>query len=405
MDRPERRAPAPTLLTLVGTVGAVVAAIAAYGTAGAQTVEEGLTIGSAMGPAEESFQRINELEVAADGRIVVVDEGTRLVLVFDRHGRFLLQFGGKGEGPAEFEDIGASALAGDTLVVLDTENMKLAYFGLDGTLLRTRRMGFSVFRHGFPARMHALRGGDLVLEGTSGCTPPLPREGEDTQWRLLLIPADSTEPIVLRREARGDALVVYTKSPPVSCSVLDLPFEAAPRMTVGPDGLIAFGTGAAPQVEAYRLPVATAGASDLAGPPARSIPLPGVRRPLTRSDRRAWAERQLALRSGPEKFRSGRLTNRFREVIDDIKFPDRWPAYDRLVLDKAGVLWVRRPPSVDDAEATWDVLRADGTRLGQATVPAALDVHAIVDGRIYGVLKGEWDEDLVKTFVVRWDRR
>lgn len=205
----------------------VLAAFSGYGPARAQTVEEGVTIGSAVGPVEESFQRIAELEVARDGRIAVVDEGDGSVLVLDPEGRFLLRFGGSGEGPAEFGYIGASALAGDTLVVLDREGGKLAYFALDGTLLRTRRTGFSVSRHGFPARMHALGGGDPVLEGASGCSTP-PRQGEDTQWRLVHIPADSPDPVVLRREARGDALAVYAKRPPLFCAVLDVP-SAPPR--------------------------------------------------------------------------------------------------------------------------------------------------------------------------------
>lgn len=152
----------------------------------------------------------------------------------------------------------------------------------------------------------------------------------------------------------------------------------------------------------YRRPAERRGVSYLTALPERSVTLPGTRSPMTGSDRRAWADHELALRSGRDWER--RVTDRFREVIDDVEFPDRWPANDRLILDEAGTLWVRRPPAVDAATAAWDVLRADGTQRGTVALPAALDVHAVVNDRVYGVMKGEWDEDLVKTFVVRWGR-
>lgn len=75
----------------------------------------------------------------------------------------------------------------------------------------------------------------------------------------------------------------------------------------------------------------------------------------------------------------------------------------RSSFDEAGELWVRRPPSIDATTAEWDVLRPDGVHRGTVALPAGLEVRAVARGSVYGVMKGEWDEDLVKRFEVRWN--
>lgn len=63
-----------------------------------QLVEE-LRIGVAEGSGPESFGRIAGLETDPEGRIYVADGLAYEIRVFDRTGRHLLSFGGKGRGP------------------------------------------------------------------------------------------------------------------------------------------------------------------------------------------------------------------------------------------------------------------------------------------------------------------
>lgn len=373
----------------------------------AQVVTETLALGTALGKAEESFERIAGLEVAPDGRIVVLDDGDATVAVFDRTGRLLTVFGGAGDGPGEFRTIGASAIAGDTLIVLDRAHGRLTRFALDGSVLDTRRTGFAVGRHGFPDRMDALADGSLVLQAGSGCRIPPPEEGTDTQWRLLVLPPSAgaatgtTEPVEIHREERGDAIAVYGTAGGTFCGVLSFPFAPSPRAAVGSDGRIAYGTGSVSRIELHQAPSGTPGTASWFRRPEKSLDLPGDRRPVTRSDRQAWERAQVAERTGPDVPQE--VADRFREAVGETEISERWAAYDRLVFDSGGDLWIRRPPAVQAAEATWDVVRGDGSRRGTVTLPADLVVHAIVGGTVYGVIKGEWDEDLVRGFSVRWE--
>jgi hypothetical protein len=369
-----------------------------------QSAELTLTVGTAIGPEEASFVRIADVEVARDGRIVVIDEGTSRISVFDANGQFLQRFGGKGEGPSEFLHIGAAALTGDTLIVLDRSGGKLVYFTLDGSFLDTRPSGFSVHEYGFPGRLYPVRGGNLVLEGVSGCS--LPRvEGEDTQWRLMMI-RPGKEPVTLRRRDAGTMLAVYgTTDRGTFCTTLGLPFGAPPLVAVRADGVLASAVGGSPRVALYGDPTPSSADVPVAtwfhDPPATELQLLAPGREFTRRDRNAWQKATLASRSGPNVGR--RVIDRLRQAMDEIVYPEHWPAYDRLLFDTPGDLWARRPPAIGAAETTWDVMQIDGTRRGTVRLPAKLDVRVVSGDRVYGIAKGDWDEDLLQRFDVRWN--
>lgn len=366
----------------------------------AQSAEETLDIGAVDGPVHEIFENIVTVEVAGDGSILVLDAGDGSIRVFDTSGRFVTRFGGRGEGPAEFAHIGASALVGDTLVVLDRNVAKLVSFSLGGELLETRRTSFSVGAHGFPIRMHAVSGGGLLLEGATGCSVPR-REGRDTQWHLVLIPREGPDPVELRREDHGRSLAVYGTDGGTFCGVLPLPFEAGPVVAARADGVVAFGLGDSAEVRFFQVAESgPAGRAALQGPPLQVLRVPGTATPLARADRTWWERTVLARRTGPDA--PAPVAERFREAGREIVFPATWPAYDRMVFDAEGELWVRRPPPGDAVEAAWDVIRRDRSHRGTVALPAALEVHRIVADAVYGVMKGAWDEDRVKRFKVRW---
>jgi hypothetical protein len=375
--------------TATATVAAACIALLAAPGAAAQSVEETLTIGVVDGPPEQTFERIAAVHATSDGRIVVVDEGDASIRVFGSGGKFLARFGGTGEGPAEFRHVGAAALSGDTLTVLDRNGGKLVRFTLGGELIDTRRTDFAVSAHGFPLRMNALRDGALIVETASGCSIP-PREGTDTQWRLLRIEPDGPALTELRKADVGGRLAVYGRGASF-CTVIPLPFRPGPVAAVHRDGTVAFGTGTVPQVEMHDV------GEDAS---RRIIELPGSRRSFGRADRRGWRDVVLGERLGPDT--PDDVARRLREVEDEIEFPGLWPAYDRMFYDSNGDLWIRRPAAFDAAEAEWDVLEPDGAFRATVALPAALVVHAVSDGRVYGVMKGEWDEDRVRRYDIRW---
>ena len=72
-----------------------------------------------------------------DNRFIVSDAKGSCIKVFSEQGEFLYQFGGKGDGNGEFDEIiGLAIDKSGRLVVCDSDNHRIQFFELDGTFCR-----------------------------------------------------------------------------------------------------------------------------------------------------------------------------------------------------------------------------------------------------------------------------
>ena len=85
----------------------------------------------------------NDVAIAANGDVFVVqghtpgERGDARVLKFDKEGRFLTQWGGKGTGPGQFVVAHGAAIDADgRLWVMDRENQRIQVFEPDGAFVR-----------------------------------------------------------------------------------------------------------------------------------------------------------------------------------------------------------------------------------------------------------------------------
>lgn len=97
---------------------------------------EDVRIGS-VGDAEAGFSRIGAVDVAEDGRVLVLETQERRVRVYNDRGQLILAIGRPGDGPGEFRGPSWLGVRGDTLWVGDMGNARLTLFRLDGALLTT----------------------------------------------------------------------------------------------------------------------------------------------------------------------------------------------------------------------------------------------------------------------------
>lgn len=114
-------------------------------------------------------------DIAFAGNRVLISDGylNGRVAIFDRGGRFLGQFGTKGQGVGEFAIPHAIATEGSHVIVADRENARMQWFGLDGAFAALRAMP----RGGHPYSIKPLPdGGVVTLEG---------RDGEDRGGAIL----------------------------------------------------------------------------------------------------------------------------------------------------------------------------------------------------------------------------
>ena len=97
------------------------------------------TIGKVEGEEPYLFTRIFGATMLSDGRIVIGDDGTKELRVFDRQGNHLETWAGEGQGPGEFgagQLWGLSPLPGDSIIILQYGFAQLSVYGPDGEFLR-----------------------------------------------------------------------------------------------------------------------------------------------------------------------------------------------------------------------------------------------------------------------------
>ena len=88
----------------------------------------------ATSPAEE-FAQVGTIAVDGEGRLYTADTGARAVQVFDSSGAWLRTIGRTGQGPGEYVRPYAIGLLGDTLVVVDPQNLRMGLFDPEGRWL------------------------------------------------------------------------------------------------------------------------------------------------------------------------------------------------------------------------------------------------------------------------------
>ena len=87
------------------------------------------------GAFDTPFYRPRAIALAPNGDIFVLDEGNDRIVVFDRDGSPLRQFGRAGQGPGEFQDPDAIAVVGGTVVVHQGRQRRIGVFSVEGAQL------------------------------------------------------------------------------------------------------------------------------------------------------------------------------------------------------------------------------------------------------------------------------
>lgn len=333
------------------------------------TAREVVRIGEMDGPPEYTFHRIAALRAGPNGGVYVLDGGDNVVRVYDSDGNHVRNFGGAGEGPAEFRSASHLLITGDTVTIYDWRLQKLALFDLDGELLETRRVPFTLMSHGFMATLARVPEGFVATFGRA-CRMPPPEDRRPT-WRAVLTDTDMDHPRDFGTWVDRAYLAIYADQ---ACSGRPAVGGRSHRLAAAPDGRVAYGDGDVYEVRVFRVEGAV---DDVVQPDdgsgtAPPITGPGMPRPemiirrsvparaVTPEDRRA---EEAAWAAGAEFGRGRELSAAGRAALDTAPSWAEWPAFDRLLWDDAGRLWVRRVTPLSEAETTprqWDVFEADG---------------------------------------------
>lgn len=127
----------------------------------------------------------------------------------------------------------------------------------------------------------------------------------------------------------------------------------------------------------------------------RILRAPGLDRPLTDSEVADLNAKALADAENPDERKNV-------QVVSDLSpRPELRPAYDALVVDDHGRLWVRQWEGARPEHFRWWVFTGDGALLGSVDVPGNFRLEEVRDGQAWGVARDELDVSYVVRYAMR----
>jgi len=371
--------------------------------AGAEPV---LTIGTRDASDAFQFYRIRDATRLADGRFVVANGGSGQLLVFDANGRYLGSWGGRGEGPGEFQSLALVRPWGpDSLVAADSENGRISVFDLDGMHGRTKSLRgepSSFVRELVASAGREPEGGGsgLVVHVAVGVLPDgtlLTRDtggyGAEGLWRneyayTLMTPDGSSRLSLGEFQGPEHYSESYMEGNLVHVMPLRHPFGRTTLTTVWGD-LAVIGRNETYEIRAYR--------SD--GSLARVVRRDHELRSPTKS------QQDAAFRDRFSGLADDDLETRM-EVAVNAPVAESFPAYSSLRGDALGHLWVAefKLPDARYEGTQWTVFDAEGRALGLVETPAGFRVHEIGADYILGRTRDEFDVEYVQVWALHRSR-
>ena len=334
-----------------------------------------LRIGTTDGPLMTQLFRVEGALRLPDGRIVVLNRGTKEIRFFDATGSFMSSLGRDGDGPGEFRDpIEISVLTPDSLLVWDWALNRVSVVTVEGAFVRvfvpqptapnpTGRIG--VAEHG---RTVVIGSHEVRIPSGSGFIPQ----------RLLL----------LRYDVEGVLRDTAATLPYGSVGVID----AESRMAGGPifeargsfatDGTnLYLADGSDPEVRVLN-------ASQQLGRILRWTP----------PDRTVTPEDVDRYKSERLEGLSGGALQLTRKRYEAVPAADQFPAVSNILVDSDGNTWVRRFQQPFSELQTWWRFDSEGTFRCALDLPVELYVLQIDTGFVLAVAKDDLGTESVVTF-------
>lgn len=354
----------------------------------AWVVQEELRIGVLDGDPDYQFGYVQSVGAGQDGRIYVLDQLEKHVRVFSPDGEHERVIGGPGDGPGEMGRFPSflAVLPGDTLIVNDAPRRVNRYLS-DGTVLDALPIEF---RNGLPLAWSASPSGEVAIQVRSMAGPQGAGANVDSLDAIVRYGRTRLLGDTMLRIPRGESRVGYA---PV--------YSQEPVWTVGDDLTVLYGVNADYRIGYYR-----------DGSIERVVTKEYDDRPVTDSERAAIlsARERTQLAGGLDPAVVAQMRDR-------TIFGEHVPPMQAIYAGPDGSMWVAKVATFtalterqqdlysyisNVAGPQWDVFDREGRFLGEVTMPDTFVPHVFVGEKIYGVVRGDLDEQyVVRLGVVR----
>jgi hypothetical protein len=343
------------------------------------SAEPAVQIGVAEGDPDYQMDRVRAALRLGDGRIVVANAGNQQVRWYDAGGRLVASAGRQGGGPGEFQALTTlRRLPGDSVLAYDMSAFRLSWFDPAGRFVRS--VPLQPVGQVPPRFVDRFADGSLLLSSSVRTLGSSPQSGTRRDTLLFLrAGADGAILDSLPATPAGEASFHFTTEGGqiTSMNILSLPFMRNVH-TATSGGRYWQGT-----TDAYEIVLRRAD-----GTPERIVrralePVP-VRGAYLDSLRRVQAAE-----NGPEAAKA----------VDQVELPEHLPAFERLLVDDGGNLWVQHTswPGAS-VQAEWDVFDGEGKMLGTVRMPAGFRATHVGADFVLGVGTDEDGVEYVRMY-------
>jgi hypothetical protein len=286
-----------------------------------------------------------------DGKTRVADRGDYSLKLFARDGKLVKKLGRKGEGPAEFGYLARMYRCGDQILTWDIQNgYRVTVFDLDMRATRAFRFSYpsgaggtyasacnaaSTFIHYGWANVKTLQSG--VHRGAVDVWTT----GADSGIKQIIGQIPGSERWGFEHGTRP------------------LPLGKQPVVAISGDRIF-IGT-----ADTYEIAV-----HNLAGRRIGSIRQESANLATSKSDIDFAMEREQAGQTDAAQ-------KRIAAEYATIEFPKTVPAYDKMLVDADGLLWVEDYPRGKSATRRWTVFSGTGVKQAEVGLPVNLEVFEI----------------------------
>jgi len=311
-------------------------------------LEEELAIGGDVDDENYIFHRPQDIQIADDGTIYVMDWGNSTLKLYDQKGKYIRTIGGMGQGPAEFEKaIQFSPSAGGNVYVLDSVRHRVAVLDQKGE-----------YRGGFKIEEGYLSGIAAVLD--HGIFIGLQLREENYEWLNIRRYNSLGEELVDYGEFKLVQRVIKKVKTDYGVSTTSLVsrVEATTAWKVSPDGLLYAAFGDRYLISVFNL------------------------------------EGEVILKFGRE-YSPGSIV-----VNEKSLSPEEFGVFNgvarRWIFDGEGNIWVEFFREYEPKEIVYDVFSPEGIYLNQVAVPYR--IYQIFEGKAFCLVRDENDFVAAKRF-------
>ncbi|NIN72091.1 MAG: hypothetical protein GTO46_09275 [Gemmatimonadetes bacterium] len=341
-----------------------------------------LSIGELEGDPRYQLYEAYDARRLSDGRIVVANAGSSELRFYDGKGKFKGAAGRKGGGPGEFQGLAdVWVLADDSLLAYDARNDRISFFDPSGGFVRSFQLQTLTGGKSSPSLVAPFADGSLLIRARTMFFSPH-TEGGLRRDSILYLRCDPEGALI---DSMGwfPGPEWYVKSEQGSMTASTRAFGRAPVAAAFAD---AFYFGASDIYEIARY--------DASGELQRLIRKTQQNVSVTAEDIERWKV---------EHFREEDENTRifWERMFADMPFPETMPAYERLIVDDEGSLWVEEYRRPGDEQPRWTVFDPQGVLLGEVETPPGLQVYQIGSDFVLGRWTDELDVEHVQLYKLK----